>query len=62
MCASSGQSSQYIDHLFTGDVLGKESDIGSGALRGWEFRKFDHLVGDFAEWALSLAQCLSAKQ
>ncbi|KAK9814001.1 hypothetical protein WJX73_008754 [Symbiochloris irregularis] len=44
---SHGQSSQHIDHLFTGDVLGKESDIASGALRGWEFRKFDHLVGDY---------------
>ncbi|KAK9915318.1 hypothetical protein WJX75_007556 [Coccomyxa subellipsoidea] len=44
---SHGQSSQYIDHLFTGDVLGHQSDIADGRLRGWEFRTFANLVGDY---------------
>lgn len=38
---------QNLDYVFTGDFLGKTSDIGDGSLRGWEFRKFDHLVGDY---------------
>ncbi|KAK9865373.1 hypothetical protein WJX84_003077 [Apatococcus fuscideae] len=42
-----GQSSNYIDHLFTGKTLGAKSDIADGTLRGYEFRKFDNLVGDY---------------
>lgn len=42
-----GQNVQNLDYVFTGDFLGKTSDIGDGSLRGWEFRKFDHLVGDY---------------
>lgn len=30
-----------------GDILGKKSDIADGSLRDWEFRKFEHLVGDY---------------
>lgn len=44
---AAGQSSQFIDHLFTGNVLGHESDIADGRLRGWEFRSFANLVGDY---------------
>ncbi|EIE26946.1 hypothetical protein COCSUDRAFT_11792, partial [Coccomyxa subellipsoidea C-169] len=44
---SHGQSSKFIDHLFTGNVLGHESDIADGSLRGWEFRSFANIVGDY---------------
>lgn len=30
-----------------GDILGKKSDIADGSLRDWDFRKFEHLVGDY---------------
>ncbi|CAL8468936.1 g8477 [Coccomyxa elongata] len=42
-----GQNNQFIDHLFTGNVLGHESDIADGRLRGWEFRSLANLVGDY---------------
>ena len=32
-CACVGQSVQYIDRLFAGELLGKKSDIASGAYR-----------------------------
>lgn len=32
---------------FTGDFLGKQSDIASGELRDEELRKFDNIVGDY---------------
>ncbi len=41
------QSSNNIDHLFTGKTLGAKSDIADCTLRGYEFRKFDNLVGDY---------------
>jgi hypothetical protein len=44
---TAGQNSNFIDHLFTGNFLGHESDIADGRLRGWEFRSFAHLVGDY---------------
>ncbi len=44
---ATGQSSKFIDHLFTGNVLGHESDIADGSLRGWEFRSFANIVGDY---------------
>ena len=28
-------------------MLGHKSDIADGSLRGWEFRKFGNLVGDY---------------
>ncbi|CAK0780317.1 hypothetical protein CVIRNUC_005010 [Coccomyxa viridis] len=42
-----GQSSKYIDHLFTGETLGHESDIADGRLRGYEFRSLNNIVGDY---------------
>ena len=36
-----------IDHLFTGNVLGHESDIADGRLRGYEFRSLNNIVGDY---------------
>ncbi|KAL3157030.1 hypothetical protein ABBQ38_001279 [Trebouxia sp. C0009 RCD-2024] len=42
-----GQNVQQIDSLFVGDILGKKSDIADGSLRDWDFRKFEHLVGDY---------------
>ena len=44
---SAGQSSKYIDHLFTGNTLGHESDIADGRLRGYEFRSLNNIVGDY---------------
>ena len=44
---SAGQSSKYIDHLFTGETLGHESDIADGRLRGYEFRSLNNIVGDY---------------
>ena len=46
MCFA-GQNVQQIDSLFVGDILGKKSDIADGSLRDWDFRKFEHLVGDY---------------
>ena len=45
LCA--GQNSNNIDFLFTGKTLGHKSDIADGSLRGWEFRQFNNLVGDY---------------
>ncbi len=42
-----GQSAQYIDSLFTGNTLGHQTDIADGTLRGYEFRTFENLVGDY---------------
>ncbi len=42
-----GQNSQNIDSLFTGDILGHRSDIADGSLRNWEFRTFNNIVGDY---------------
>ena len=42
-----GQNRDMIDSLFTGNVLGHKSDIADGSLRGWDFRTFDNLVGDY---------------
>ena len=44
---AAGQSSNFIDHLFTGNTLGSKSDIADGSLRGFEFRQFDNIVGDY---------------
>lgn len=44
---SHGQSSQYIDSLFTGSVLGHQTDIADGSLRNFEFRTLNNIVGDY---------------
>ena len=36
-----------IDNLFTGNILGHESDIADGRLRGYEFRSLNNIVGDY---------------
>jgi hypothetical protein len=36
-----------IDSLFTGNTLGHKTDIADGSLRGWDFRTFDNLQGDY---------------
>lgn len=41
---SAGQGIDHLDSLFVGNFLGRQSDIGSGELRDWAFRKFNHLV------------------
>ena len=47
MLTFAGQNSNNIDFLFTGKTLGHKSDIADGSLRGWEFRQFNNLVGDY---------------
>ena len=42
-----GQNSQQLEYLFTGEMLGHKSDIADGSLRGYEFRKFENIVGDY---------------
>jgi hypothetical protein len=42
-----GQNSSMIDSLFAGNVLGHKSDIADGSLRGWEFRTYNNIVGDY---------------
>ena len=42
-----GQNLSNLDNLFVGNTLGHKSDIADGSLRGWEFRKFGNLVGDY---------------
>jgi hypothetical protein len=42
-----GQNVAMIDSLFTGNTLGHKTDIADGSLRGWEFRTFDNLQGDY---------------
>lgn len=45
--SSAGQSSQYIDSLFTGNILGHKSDIADGSLRSEEFRTYNNIQGDY---------------
>lgn len=47
MNVDTAQNSVHLDSLFTGNFLGHKSDIADGTLRGFEFRKFDHIVGDY---------------
>lgn len=42
-----GQNSTNLDSLFTGSFLGHQSDIADGTLRGYEFRTFNNIVGDY---------------
>lgn len=42
-----GQSLEFIDSLFTGNTLGHQTDIADGSLRGYEFRQFANIVGDY---------------
>lgn len=42
-----GQRAGMIDTLFTGNVLGHMTDIADGSLRGYEFRSFNNIVGDY---------------
>eukprot|EP00793_Prasinoderma_coloniale_P000414 PRCOL_00005398-RA len=42
-----GARQDMVDSKFIGGFLGKESDIASGELRGFEFRTFKNLVGDY---------------
>lgn len=42
-----GQNSRNLDSLFTGNFLGHESDIADGSLRGFEFRTYKNVVGDY---------------
>ena len=51
-----------IDNLFTGNVLGHESDIADGRLRGYEFRSLNNIVGDYyvsPRFLEAVAVCLS---
>lgn len=41
------QNIDHIDYLFTGDFLGKKSDIASGELRQYDFRTYNNIVGDY---------------
>jgi len=41
------QNSENLDSLFTGDFLGHQSDIADGTLRGYEFRSYNNIVGDY---------------
>lgn len=45
MNVDTAQNSVHLDSLFTGNFLGHKSDIADGSLRGFEFRKFDHIIG-----------------
>ena len=42
-----GQNLQNLDSLYAGKMLGHKSDISDGSLRGYEFRKFGNIVGDY---------------
>ena len=54
---SAGQGIDHLDSLFVGNFLGRQSDIGSGELRDWAFRKFNHLVRHLqADGTLSLME------
>lgn len=44
---TTGQNVAMIDSLFTGSVLGHETDIADGSLRKYEARTFANLVGDY---------------
>jgi hypothetical protein len=47
LLGSAGQTLQHLDSLFTGNFLGHQSDIADGTLRGYEFRQFNNVVGDY---------------
>ena len=47
MNIDTGQNSANIDSLFTGKLLGHQSDIADGTLRGYEFRSYNNVVGDY---------------
>jgi len=42
-----GQNVAMIDSLFTGNTLGHKTDIADGSLRGYEFRTFENIQGDY---------------
>ncbi|KAL6759142.1 hypothetical protein V8C86DRAFT_2582687 [Haematococcus lacustris] len=42
-----GQNIAMLESHFTGSFLGAKSDIADGSLRRYEFRSFDHIVGDY---------------
>eukprot|EP00879_Flechtneria_rotunda_P020431 GHRR01021495.1.p1 GENE.GHRR01021495.1~~GHRR01021495.1.p1 ORF type:complete len:342 (+),score=68.73 GHRR01021495.1:1159-2184(+) len=42
-----GQNIHMIDSLFAGNTLGHKTDIADGSLRGWEFRSYNNIVGDY---------------
>ncbi|GBF99559.1 ribulose bisphosphate carboxylase oxygenase, chloroplastic [Raphidocelis subcapitata] len=42
-----GQNVAHIDYLFTGNTLGHKTDIADGSLRGYEFRTFENIQGDY---------------
>lgn len=42
-----GQNSMMLDSVFTGNFLGHKSDIADGSLRGYEFRTYNNVVGDY---------------
>lgn len=42
-----GQNIHNIDSLFTGNILGHKTDIADGTLRGFEFRTYNNIVGDY---------------
>lgn len=42
-----GQNVAMIDYLFTGNTLGHKTDIADGSLRGYEFRTFENIQGDY---------------
>ncbi|KAL4448554.1 hypothetical protein ABPG75_005773 [Micractinium tetrahymenae] len=44
---SHGQRAGMIDTLFTGNVLGHMTDIADGSLRGYEFRSFNNICGEY---------------
>ena len=47
MNVDTAQNSQNLDSLFTGSFLGHQSDIADGTLRGYEFRSYNNIVGDY---------------
>lgn len=47
MNVDTAQNSVHLDSLFTGNFLGHKSDIADGSLRGFEFRKFENIQGDY---------------
>ncbi|KAI8473751.1 MAG: hypothetical protein J3K34DRAFT_164814 [Monoraphidium minutum] len=42
-----GQNVGMIDSLFTGNTIGHKTDIADGSLRGYEFRTFENIQGDY---------------
>ncbi|KAI8112003.1 hypothetical protein M9435_004498 [Picochlorum sp. BPE23] len=47
MNVDTAQNSQNLDSIFTGSFLGHQSDIADGTLRGYEFRSYNNIVGDY---------------